>query len=156
MYAQSFLNEGQFLEYDYFENRSENCTVYCGAYDWNGNRFQRYEYSFLIKKFEGIRAISTLPCYPIRYHTNKDGKNDVADLKQLLVERGKLFCNLCMEISDFQYEYDGYVLSASTGLVRLASVTDGGGGGEDGNGSFKSSNDDENIIPTNKTLLVCY
>ena len=52
--------------------------------------------SIFVKNFKGHRQISSLPCYPLKYH------KDPEKLREQLIERGKCFAAL--EGQQYRYQ----------------------------------------------------
>ena len=129
LYAKSFFNDMQMFESQgtitpdetIFNRGTPTTIVYCAAYDWDGSQFRRYTYKFPIKKFDGPRAVKTLPCFPIRYYQDEAGDFNDSALRKSLIERGRRFCGLCTAKSDqLQCEYDGLLMAKTPGMARLA------------------------------------
>ena len=129
LYAKSFFNDMQMFESQgtvtsdesIYNKGTQTTTVYCAAYDWDGSQFRRYTYKFSIKKFDGPRAVKTLPCFPIGYYQDEAGEFNDSALRKSLIERGRRFCELCTAKSDqFQCDYDGLLMAKSPGMARLA------------------------------------
>lgn len=124
VYAGPFLNDMQMFEVLESGYQGENqFIVYCSAFDWDGSHFQRYSYVFTIKEVDqDRRSISQLPCYPIEYYQNDKGEYDDSALRESLIERGKMFCSLCIEKGErSQCIYSGFALCNSEGMARLIS-----------------------------------
>jgi hypothetical protein len=98
----------------------------CWAYDWNGRTFYRVPVQFRFEEFQGLRAINTLPCYPLKFHEDEKTSSDNKDsLRKLLVRRGKRFRELCIKAPGKQmFEYDGDALSHGSGFQRLKNQSD--------------------------------
>lgn len=121
IYAQSFQKDMQMFEVQipHYEKDGE-CSVWCAAYDWDGDRFVRFTYLYIIKRYEGPRLIKILPCYPVQYFEASPGIYDDRKLRKSLIERGRRFCQLCTLKSDsFQCEYDGLVMVKTVGASRF-------------------------------------
>ncbi|KAL8834560.1 MAG: hypothetical protein Q9170_003688 [Blastenia crenularia] len=103
----------------------------CWTYDWNGTEFNRVPVQFTFEDYDGFRSISSLTCYPIRFHKevmNDDsefGKRETPEaLREALIERGKRFRDLCLtKGGSQQFDYDG--------LALLSTTRDGKLGGRD-------------------------
>ncbi len=134
VYAKSFFYDMQMFECQgtaaaaggfYNSDTAQTLTVFCAAYDWDGTQFRRYTYKFIIKKFDGPRAVKTHPCYPVQYYQHDSGENDDSSLRKSLIERGRMFCELCtVEPDRLQWEYDGLLMAKIPGIARLMSVDD--------------------------------
>lgn len=57
-------------------------------FEYDGKQFGYGTTSVEIPDFQGARKITSLPCYPLKYH------KDEAGLKETLIERGKKFARL--------------------------------------------------------------
>ena len=110
IYHKAYNSEMQLFEVQsvWSENEQGLLFVDAAAFDWNGDSFLRYCYRFVIPKFEGARSILNLPFYPAsHYHTEDDPTG--SQLWEKLLERGKLFHQICVE-DEFQYDYEGPML----------------------------------------------
>lgn len=76
--------------YESLSNRPDQWPLYCWYYDWDGFKFVRTRARCLIGRFSGTKPITSLPCYPLKYH------KDSAALEKQLADRGKKFCRLCL------------------------------------------------------------
>jgi len=99
------------------------------TYDWNGTSFERVPVRFTFDSFTGNRAISTLHCHPLRFHegehTGAGGGTDssVAALKEMLVDRGRRFKEVCVKEKGSQmFDYDGDAISHGTGFQNPSSL----------------------------------
>jgi hypothetical protein len=91
-------------------------SIVCWAYDWDGVRrkFHRVAVELKIDHYKGKRLITSLPCYPLDYHSNVDA------IKKQLIHRGKKFRELCMSPPGKQmYEYDALAYFRGTGVRHL-------------------------------------
>lgn len=59
------------------------------CFDYDGEHFGSSYIDAEVFHFQGARKITSLPCYPLKYHQNE------AELKTKLVDRGKKFLSLC-------------------------------------------------------------
>lgn len=57
-------------------------------FEWNGKKFGQGSLTEQIYAWQGTRKITSLPCYPLKYHNNE------AKLREELIERGKKFVSL--------------------------------------------------------------
>lgn len=57
-------------------------------FEWNGKKFGQGALTEQIYSWQGTRKITSLPCYPLKYHSNE------AKLREDLIERGKKFVSL--------------------------------------------------------------
>lgn len=70
----------------------------CKYVDWDGQKFGYVGHSVVISPFDGIRPISELPIYPLRFHENESMVR-----KKLLTRAAKL-----QALCGFRYQqYDG-------------------------------------------------
>ena len=56
--------------------------------DNDGKKYGMAEMDLQIKNFQGVKKITSLPVYPLKYHPNSD------EMKARLVERGKKFAGM--------------------------------------------------------------
>ena len=97
----------------------------CWSYDWNGTTFTRVPVEFTFEDFKGTKAISSLHCYPLRYHRedtedDRDGADRSQNIRQALIKRGKRYRELCLKERGKQiFEYDGVALSRGTGVRKV-------------------------------------
>lgn len=99
--------------------RYDEFEVVAWAFDWTGTELTQMYYSFPIrseKRDNKELDIVDLPCYPIRYHKNRQGVSGDELIKTMsddLCARGETFRKLCREsVQGKQYTYDGELLSA--------------------------------------------
>lgn len=57
--------------------------------DYNGRKFIYNSTEVVIKEFQGVRRITSLPCYPLKYHASEE------EVRKNLIERGNKFLSLC-------------------------------------------------------------
>jgi hypothetical protein len=69
--------------------RDDTFTVVCWAYGWDGNDLVRLYYEFTIRRYQGVKSVSDLPCYPVELFS------DPEKLREQLIERGKEFWKYC-------------------------------------------------------------
>lgn len=96
----------------------EDVTIYCVYIHFDGTNLGPVLETFNIKKFDGEKSVTSLEIYPLRFHVLRDlevrtAKNKqapefdslvaakVADLRQELIERGKLF----VEVTGVKHMY---------------------------------------------------
>jgi hypothetical protein len=96
----------------------EDVTIYCVYIHFDGISLGPVLETFNIKKFDGEKSVTSLEIYPLRFHVLRDlevrtAKNKqapefdnlfaakVADLRQKLIERGKLF----VEVTGVKHMY---------------------------------------------------
>lgn len=105
---------------------AEFWNLQCWTYDWDGTEFNRMPVQFTFEQYKGFKSISSLPCYPMKFH--KGTSNDDKDLgkietpkalEEALIKRGKRFRELCLRKEGCQlFEYDGSALSSGTGVRK--------------------------------------
>lgn len=103
-------------------------VVNCGAFDWDGSKFNAFDYCLTIKKKDFKQTeppIDSLGFVPVAYYRNKNGERNDQDLQSRLVKRGRKFWELCDIDSDkIQCDHKGAILtksaSATTGARLLA------------------------------------
>lgn len=117
----------QMLEVEWYEDignsrndakriRSTNLRVY--GFDCDGTKFEKYLYTFKIRRFKEEKAIDTLGVFPKRFYRNSEKRRDDSELQADLIERGLKWADLCAaDPRDSQHSYDGpsitYLVSAS-------------------------------------------
>ena len=101
----------------------------CWTYDWNGTVFNRIPVEFIFEQFKGSGSITSLHCYPLKFHREgSDGENAADhsrshDIKEALIKRGKRYRDLCLKNRGKQiFEYDGLALSRGTGVRKINKV----------------------------------
>ncbi|KAI3572061.1 P-loop containing nucleoside triphosphate hydrolase protein [Fusarium oxysporum f. sp. albedinis] len=67
----------------------KSCCLKVRVVDWDGTRFGYREKTWVINGFKGFRKITDLSAFPM------DADSDRGQIKQRLVERGKVFHRLC-------------------------------------------------------------
>ena len=88
----------------------------CWSYDWNGTVFNRVPVVLSFDEFQSSRVITTLPHYPLRYHTKRES------ITTMMVKRGKRFRDLCTRCSGSQmFHYDGMAIVHGTGFQKFGS-----------------------------------
>lgn len=98
----------------------------CWCYDWNGTEFDRVPVVFTFEEYKGPKSISTLSCFPIKYHKGASdndshlGKVDTPQaLEDALIKRGKRFRDLCLKKEGSQlFEYNGFALTRGEGVRK--------------------------------------
>ena len=70
-------------------SRDDTFTVVCWAYGWDGNDLVRLYYEFAIRRYQGVKTVTDLPCYPLELFSDPD------KLRKQSVERGKEFWRYC-------------------------------------------------------------
>jgi hypothetical protein len=80
----------------YYESERKVFTVICWCYDWDGKGVVQRFYEFIVLKYERLKPLFGLPCYPLELYDQKEkGKSEV-ELREALVTRGKLFRDYCV------------------------------------------------------------
>jgi hypothetical protein len=69
--------------------REDTFTVVCWAYGWDGNDLIRLYYEFAIRRYESVKSVTNLPCYPVELFP------DPGKLQEQLIERGREFWKYC-------------------------------------------------------------
>lgn len=88
-------------------------TIFCWAYDWDGDHFKRQPYQVQIKKFADTKAINSLILYPLELH--KDSQN----LREMLEKRGRKFrfyCTAKLGSQMFDYNHDAIFINKGISL----------------------------------------
>ena len=106
-------------------NSGEKWILECWTYDWNGTFFRRVPVEFAFDEFKATKSITSLPCYPLKFHSdNSDGvggQNSGEALKQDLVKRGERYRELCLKRKGRQiFDYEGELLARGTGVRNIA------------------------------------
>ncbi|KAK3304792.1 uncharacterized protein B0T15DRAFT_399826 [Chaetomium strumarium] len=70
-------------------DKSSDFVVYCYQIDFDGTKFGPVSLSFSIQKFDGLRDITTLPIYPLKF-----AKDSVA-VRETLLKNGTTFLEVC-------------------------------------------------------------
>lgn len=126
--TQSFLHHEQIFEVQRIDDDAgevkgfKGHTVTATAYDWDGERFERFTYKFSIPDFKGPRPISSLPCFPIHYHIDDQGNNDHVVFKARMIDQGHRFVDYCAgegRKNGFQCDYNGVGISNSYTLTNV-------------------------------------
>ncbi|KAI1478891.1 hypothetical protein K445DRAFT_302869 [Daldinia sp. EC12] len=85
--------------------------IICWTYDWDGKCFQRKTIYLSIPRFRGTKSISSLPYCPL------SEAKDTEKIKQSLVERGKLYRELCTVGSGKKrFNYHGNAMADKLGF----------------------------------------
>lgn len=117
-----------YIEYERNDNRGDReqnkraqryWHLDCWSYDWDGKKYSRVPITLKFDNFQGARKINTLPCYPLKYRDDRDDP-DNKNLKEKLIERGKLFVSYCERKPGKQMlDYDGDAISHGSGFQKL-------------------------------------
>ena len=106
-------------------NSGEKWILECWTYDWNGTFFRRVPIEFAFDEFKATKSITSLPCYPLKFHPdNSDGVGGQSSgeaLKQDLIKRGERYRELCLKKKGRQlFDYEGELLARGTGVRNIA------------------------------------
>lgn len=119
MYTTTYLNEREprVFRLSYAERHSDmdkgEFYYVCGKYfDFNGKNFGYGETAEEVGAFRGARRITSLPCYPLKYH------RDEAGTREKLTARGKKFVELC-GMHYKSYSGMAYSKSKKHGLIKF-------------------------------------
>ena len=114
---------------DYIYKRRSNdrrWDLECWSYDWNGTAFNRVPVKFIFEDFKGTKPISSLHCYPLKYHRDDsegeraNGEGSTQNLCEGLIKRGMRYRELCLKPRLKQiFEYDGVAVSRGTGVRKV-------------------------------------
>ena len=88
--------------------------------NFNGRSLGRCSESFLIKPFDGERAITSISVYPERFHVDKPGQET---MRQRMVKRGKRFVQLTKQT---YCDYKGQTLTHPKRTVCMEKKNVGG------------------------------
>ncbi|KAJ5905601.1 AAA family ATPase [Penicillium subrubescens] len=90
-------------------NRSNDWVLTCKHINFNGKRFGYKDQDFFVDAFVGTMPITSLPVYPLKYHTEKD------DLQKTLIAQGKRW----EEHKGYHYrQYEGTALEPQRKAAR--------------------------------------
>ena len=111
------------------EGSSKKWILECWTYDWNGTHFNRVPVEFSFEDFKGTKSITSLTCYPLKFHReSSDDANSASNttsgnsMEQRLMKRAKRFRELCLKKKGRQiYDYQGDLLERGTGVRRIVS-----------------------------------
>ena len=115
-------------DYIYTKRRASDkfWDLECWSYDWNGSTFNRIPVKFTFEDFKGTKSISSLHCYPFKYHReDSEGERANADgnarnIREEIMKRGKRYRDLCLKPRLKQiFEYDGIAFSRGTGVRKV-------------------------------------
>ena len=106
-------------------NSGEKWILECWTYDWNGTFFRRVPVEFAFDEFKATKSITSLPCYPLKFHPDNshgvDGQSSGEALKQDLIKRGERYRELCLKKKGRQiFDYEGELLARGTGVRNIA------------------------------------
>jgi hypothetical protein len=84
-------------------------TLMCVYVDFDGKQLGPVICNFEIESFDGERAATALEVYPLRFAGKKKGENEVEKIRQMLVERGRMF----LEVAGVKHmQYNGFTLES--------------------------------------------
>jgi hypothetical protein len=126
IYGKPFQDQDQvFVVIDYSNtwprvdrNTGENhpWTLEAWAYDWKGGSFGRSSFVISFNHFDGRLPLTSLEFYPFHLHRQYD------EVWKELVERGKLFQEICMaKEGSRMFEYGGNAILEKKGFSGLKS-----------------------------------
>ncbi|KAM3072469.1 hypothetical protein ACMFMG_009269 [Clarireedia jacksonii] len=85
----------------------------CLMYDWDGKMFKRAPVNLAINQFEGHKAISSLPFFPIQFHENREA------IQEVTIKRGKRYRDICTaKHADRMFGYDGQAVFEQKGFSK--------------------------------------
>ena len=104
---------------------TEQWLLECWTYDWDGTFFRRVPVVFSFDEFKATKSITSLPCYPLKFHPDKSdsvsGQVSGEALKQNLIKRGERYRELCLKRKGRQiFDYEGELLERGTGVRNIA------------------------------------
>lgn len=111
--ATTFMEEKQIMivsDLPDIQPSRKSQSLWCWYYDHDGTDWIVAEVPFDIDGYSGTKAIDALPCYPLKYHNQKD---DLEALKLEFTDRGRRFRDLCTAKPGVgqMFEYNGHLLS---------------------------------------------
>lgn len=83
------------------ENRGETFIVEAISFEFDGYHYGPVQKTFVIRKYDGEKAINMLPVYPLAFDPN------CAELRKRLVARGKLYLDLSQADHPSHKHYSG-------------------------------------------------
>ena len=120
----------KYCQYNYKRkvNSGEKWILECWTYDWNGTNFYRAPVEFFFEDFKGTKSITSLPCYPLKFHRDSSddpnsagGINFGEAMKQRLIKRGERYRELCLKQKGRQiFDYEGDLLERGIGVRKTA------------------------------------
>lgn len=132
--SRTFLGQPQLFivkycsDYIYTQRRGNDkfWDLECWSYDWNGTNFNRVPVKFTFEDFKGTKPISSLHCYPMKYHRDDSevetagADRNTGDLREKILKRGQRYRELCLKPRLKQiFEYDGFAFSRGTGVRKV-------------------------------------
>jgi hypothetical protein len=119
IYGKPFQNEDQlFVVNDNLktwpQNDDRTWKLDAWTFDWTGEKFERTCLTLPFERYEGQKAITALPFYPLELHPKHQ------DILEELLNRGKKFRSLCeAEDGARLFEYKGDSIFGQKGLNGL-------------------------------------
>ena len=135
VFSSTFMDRPQafivkFCSESYKVNNGMKWILECWSYDWDGTHFRRVPVQFSFEYFKGTKSITSLTCYPLRFH--RDTSDDVNNpgglslgeaMKQKLIRRGERYRDLCLTEKGRQmFDYEGDILARGTGVRKITSM----------------------------------
>ncbi|MCJ1290409.1 hypothetical protein MMC34_001947 [Xylographa carneopallida] len=92
----------------------------CWTYDLDGTEFNLIPVEFSFEDFKGSKSITSLHCYPLRYHKEDEEEKSEQSFQEKLIARGKRYYELCLKRPGSQiFEHDDYALSRGSGIRQV-------------------------------------
>lgn len=86
------------------ENRSEHFIVECVSFEFDGNNYGPVQKTFVIRKYDGEKAITHLALFPLAFDPNQER------LRERLIARGTLYLQLSECVLSTHKHYSGLTL----------------------------------------------
>lgn len=110
VFARPFLSELQMFEVQHvslpklaaYDERS-TYKIWLRGYDWDGTSFQKYTYEVFIKKFDGMRGIDSLACFPVAYYRAPPQSTDCG-WREKLLSRARRYLEMYVPPAEFLAE----------------------------------------------------
>ena len=126
IYGKPFLGQDQvFIVQDnlriwpFIGRETSTWNLACWTYDWDGKNFKRMALTLEFESFEGLKPITSLPFYPLKYHPEPEA------LKKHLSRRGEKYKRFCKARQGSQmFDYRGDVLVGKKGFSGLVGDND--------------------------------
>lgn len=118
VFAAPFNEPQAFIVCDYLPTERENVfRLICWTYKFDGRTFSRRLFAVNFKRYDGLRKVTSLRCYPLKFHESRGGKS----MRDILRELGLRYWQLCTrENSHMMFNYDGDVLVKKDEVGNLA------------------------------------
>ena len=154
VYGRPFMGEHQMFEVtstSAYISRQRRFRVSCAAFDWDGSKYQVYEYDFYIEPFSDEKHINLLEVFPTQYYSDANGDRTEAQLREQIIERGHRYINLCAaEPANFQCDYTGEALVSLEALQEVGARRTAGAKLLDyGDDDENANNGDMEAVPYN-------